>query len=389
MLKDKKLASACLGAFALLASAAFAQEGTKAPYRVALMVDKTGVLATVIGPAGTGVEAYVEQLNKAGGVNGHPISLDLIDSQSVPAVANGLYQKVLSDPPVALIFFGQSTSQTQSRQLLSNAPFPVLTVTADDSFLYPTPTRTMFQMNASAAQQARALVGQAEALVGDLRGKSLATASVQTTFSDALVDAIRKLGEQKGFKLVTSERFPAGIPSFASQGAKIARLKPDAVIVLAGSADAPIVIKAISDAGVTAAPIIGYAAISATEIFQRAAIQNYYAFRTTNLAAELPDMAAKFKGTRFEPDLKGTFFANGWATGHFLAEALKKCGEGCTGPKLIEAMETVGPVEVPGNILFGPLHFTAKSHAGFTKVRNYHWDGSKVVSDGKTIDITE
>jgi ABC-type branched-subunit amino acid transport system substrate-binding protein len=381
------LLRATLVASSILAMSATAFAQAKEPYRVALIAAKTGGLATVLGPAGTGFEAYIDKINKAGGIDGHAIKLDLLDEQSTPAVANGLFQRVLSDPPVAMAFFGQSTSQTQSRQLLENAGLPVLTVTADDSFLYPKPTKTMFQLNASATQQAYAFVAMAEAKLGDLKGKKVATASVQTTFSDAIVKVIGEIGAQKGFTVATSERFPAGIPSFASQGAKIARENPDAVFVLSGNADGPLVIKAISDAGVTAAPIIGYVSISSNEVFQKVGLPNYHAFRTSNVATDIPALMDEMKGSPYATDMGNTWWASGWITAYVLAESLKKCGDGCTGEKLIEAIEGAGAVDVPNGLLFGPVHFTADNHAGLSKAQGYKWDGGAVVADGDPVQM--
>lgn len=379
---------AAAAALLLVGSQALAQE-KKAPYKVTMIVAKTGVLATVLGPAGTGFEAYIDQLNKKGGVNGHPIELEQLDEQSTPNVANAHFQRVLSSPPIAMAFFGQSTSQTQSRQLLEGAGIPILTVTADDSFMYPTPTKTMFQIGPTALQQAQALILVAERHAGSLKGKKIATASVQTTFSDALVQNLVKLGEKYGYEVVTSERFPAAIPSFASQGAKIARLKPDAVLVLAGNADGPLVIKAISDAGVTDAPIIGYTAISSNEVFQKANIKNYYSFRSSNVASDIPNLVAAVKGTRYDADLGNSWWGAGWVTASVLTQALEKCGEGCTGAKLIAALETAGPFQIPDGILFGPVSFSPANHGGMSTVQAYVWNGSSVVTDGAPIDTAK
>lgn len=374
-------------AFALAASAAQAQD--KEPYKIAMIVAKTGVLATVLGPAGTGFEAYVDQVNAKGGVNGHKIVIDQMDEQSTPNVAAGLIQRVMSDPPVALVFFGQSTSQTQSRQLLEQGGIPVLTVTADDSFMYPKPAKTMFQVGPTALQQAEALVRVASSKIGSLKGKKIATASVQTTFSDALIKNIEKLGEKYGYEVVDSERFPAGIPSFASQGAKIARLNPDAVLVLAGNADGPLVVSAISDAGVTKAPIVGYTAISSSEMFKKVNIPNYYSFRSSNVAAEVPAVADAVKGTRFATDMGNSWWGAGWVVANTVTQALAACGDDCDGAKLIEALETKGPFEVPGGLLFGPVSFSADNHGGMSTVQPYAWDGSAVVKEGEPIDTAK
>ena len=272
MLKRLALALCAGSLLTVAATAATAQE--KKPFRVAAIFAKTGVLASVVGPGAIGFDAYIDQVNKAGGVHGRQILVERYDEQSTPAIAAGIFQRVLSEPPQAMVFFGQSTSLTQSRQMLLNAGMPILTIVADDSFLYPTPAKTMFMLNLSAVQQANALLAIAAQKVGDLKGKKFATAAVQTTFSDAILRNIEQLAKDKGFTIAAAEKFPAGIPSFASQGANIARANPDAVFILAGNADAPLVGKAISDAGVTKAPIVFYAAATTDEVFQKLNLPN-------------------------------------------------------------------------------------------------------------------
>lgn len=382
---SRKLVGGVVGALALsLPFSAMAQDAN--PYRVTMIVAKTGVLATVIGPAGTGFEAYIDRVNQAGGIDGHKIDLEVLDEQSTPAIASGLFQQVMADPPIAVVFFGQSTSQTQSRQLLEMAGLPILTVTADDSFMYPKPTRTMFQVGPTAFQQAKALIKVAEAEAGSLAGKKVATASVQTTFSDALVANIETLGKEMGFEVVASERFPAGIPSFASQAAKIAREAPDAVLVMAGNADGPLVIGAIKDAGVTEAPIVGYSALSAGEIFEKANAENYYAFRASNVAANSAEITEAVKGSAYEVDLTSSWWGAGWIVGSVLTQALDACGDGCDGDKLIGSLETAGPFDVPGGLLFGPVAFSAENHGGMATVQGYAWREGKVVESGAPID---
>lgn len=371
-------------AFAVAGTAALAQD--KEPFRISMIVAKTGVLATVLGPAGTGFEAYIDQVNNKGGINGRKIVLDQMDEQSAPNVAAAHFQRVLSDPPNAVVFFGQSTSQTQSRQLLANAGLPILSVTADDSFMYPKPTKTVFQVGPTALQQAEALVRIAATKIGSLQGKKIATASVQTTFSDAIIQNIVDLGKKYGFEVATSERFPAGIPSFASQGAKIARLAPDAVLVLAGNADGPLVISAISNAGVTEAPIVGYTAISSGEVFQKVNIPNYYSFRSSNVAAEIPSVVEAVKGTRFDTDMTNSWWGAGWVVANVVTQAMEKCEGDCGGEALITALETKGPFDVPGGLLFGPVSFSPDNHGGMSTIQAYAWRDGAVATEGTPID---
>jgi branched-chain amino acid transport system substrate-binding protein len=379
----KRLALALCAVSTTLLAAAPAEAQANKPFRVAAIVAKTGVLATVLGPAGIGFEAYVDQVNKAGGVNGRRIELERYDEQSTPAVAAGLFQRVLSDPPVAMIFFGQSTSMTQSRQLLVNAGMPVITVTADDSFLYPTPAKTIFMLNLSTVQQANSLLGVMKQQVGDLKGKKIAIAAVQTTFSDGIIRNLQAAAEKGGFTLAATEKFPAGIPSFASQAANIARANPDAVFVMAGNADAPLITRAISDAGVTKAPLIAYAAAATDEVYQKVNLPNFMAFRFTIPASELPDLVAKMAGTPFAADMNNNWWGTGWLAGNVLRAGLEKCPADCDGAKLIAAMETMGPVATNEKLTYGPPHFTADNHAGLATAQTFMWKNGKVTAEGQ------
>lgn len=386
----KKSWTVALLAGALMAAGtlpAAAQE--KKPFRVAAVTAKTGVLATVLGPAGTGLDAYIEELNKAGGIGGRQIVLERYDEQSTPSVAAGLFQRVLSDPPVAMVFFGQSTSLTQSRQMMTNAGIPVLSVTADDSFLYPKPTKTMFMVNLSAVQQANSLLAVMKQKVGALKGKRIATAAVQTTFSDGILKNVQDLAATLGFELVASEKFPAGIPSFASQAANIARAKPDAVFVLAGNADAPLVVKAISDAGVTTAPLIAYAAAAQDEVFQKANVPNFMGFRFSMAANTDADLVARMKGSPFENGITNPWWASGWITGNVLRAGLTACPADCDGAKLIAAIETMGPVAMKEKLLYGPVTFSANNHAGLATAQTFVWKDGKVAPDGAPFSTVE
>ena len=73
-------------------------------YKVGLVLDQTGVSAQIAGPTGAGVRAYIEQLNKSGGINGRKIDIvKQADSRSTPEGAQAAFQEVLQNSPVAVL----------------------------------------------------------------------------------------------------------------------------------------------------------------------------------------------------------------------------------------------------------------------------------------------
>ena len=76
----------------------------KEPYKIGAVLPLTGPVSWLGGLADEGTKLKVEMINKAGGVNGHPLKLITYDSQSKPEEANMVAQRLITrDQVVAII----------------------------------------------------------------------------------------------------------------------------------------------------------------------------------------------------------------------------------------------------------------------------------------------
>ncbi len=356
-------------------------------YDVVELASYTGAAQSIIVPAAQGFEAYIDYVNRNGGVNGRQINLLTLDDQSTPSVGSVLLQRAIAEEPIAIAHMGASVVLTQNRAILEGITSPILSCCIDDSFMYPTPQKNAFSMNLTASQSAHAMVNIAEELLGDLQGKKIAIALTQTSYWETMILEIERLAEEKGFEIVEDQRFNLGVPSFSSQALRIARAKPDAVLVAAIEADAPVVVGAISDAGVSEAPIVGFSAMSSGALFLKLDLPNYFAYRPYELATEVAELKDEV-GATYQESMQGSLWSLGWAIGVTLVNAIDKCDDDCTGEKLIEVLESADPLEVPG-ILYGPVKFGTDDHAGLSAIQLYTLKDGAVVMQGDPINVAE
>ncbi|MDO8364655.1 MAG: ABC transporter substrate-binding protein [Actinomycetota bacterium] len=97
----------------------------KSPILIAATMDLTGV--TGRGEAGKVVEAWAEFVNAKGGINGHPVELDIRDTTGDPAVAASATADLLAEDPVLFLLESSSTEASQAEALAASG-VPVMGV---------------------------------------------------------------------------------------------------------------------------------------------------------------------------------------------------------------------------------------------------------------------
>jgi branched-chain amino acid transport system substrate-binding protein len=105
-MKRKILIVAFLLLFCLVVAhqSPIAEAAGKEPYKIGAVLPLTGPVSWLGGLADEGTKLKVEMINKAGGVNGHPLKLITYDSQSKPEEANMVAQRLITrDQVVAII----------------------------------------------------------------------------------------------------------------------------------------------------------------------------------------------------------------------------------------------------------------------------------------------
>lgn len=176
-------------------TASAASKAAKSPYTVGLMVDTTGPAAATGVDGQKGTQFYVQQLNATGGIDGHPVELDICDSLSTPTGGAACASKL----------GGVQTHLVLSNSELGTALAAVPDLEGQDVFLSPVSPlvtkagTTTFVVNES-------IGSTLQPLMASLQAKHVVRLGVLAT-SDAtgqnLVNAIKAAASASNLQLTT------------------------------------------------------------------------------------------------------------------------------------------------------------------------------------------
>lgn len=349
--------------------------GNGSSYRVVVVNDETGPLGPQFGPGGAGAKAKVYEINRAGGINGHKIDLEVIDGQSNLNLHLAALRKAASEQPTAIVQIGLSSAiEAGANGFLKTSNSPVLTVSAPDDLLYPA-RRNIYDLEASPTQTGNALVSGAEQVLAskDLAGKRVAIVDVDSAFTKATGKAIETRAIKDGAKVVEHQTIPIVTTSFTSQASQIAGTRPDVVLLVVTAAETPIVASALKVAGYKG-PMVEQQSGNTPTIFKQIADPNFYALRSVADVAETPLLKSAASAAGVGGQATNSWFTQGWVLMSVLGQALTDCKNACSGGEVLKALDGLKSFEVPGKVNYGPIMFSSTDHAGVSAMQLYKWD---------------
>ncbi len=98
-----------LGAYSMPAGAAAPQ-----PYKIGVVLAATGVGSFLGAPEKKTVEMITEDVNKAGGIDGHPLEVILLDDESDATKSNLAFKKLIKTDEVPLIIGPSRTGESMA-----------------------------------------------------------------------------------------------------------------------------------------------------------------------------------------------------------------------------------------------------------------------------------
>jgi branched-chain amino acid transport system substrate-binding protein len=124
-----------IAAAALIALAACAPPGPSTgseanatgPIKIANVNAQSGQLSSLGQWEHKGVKLAIEEVNKAGGVNGRQIKLDLFDSQGDPTVGTNVARKIAAEGYIAMLGTAESAVTLAMAPILKDAKIPNIT----------------------------------------------------------------------------------------------------------------------------------------------------------------------------------------------------------------------------------------------------------------------
>ena len=210
-----------------------------------------------------GVDAYIQSVNEAGGVNGHPIKLIRYDDGFKPdrALQNA---KRLVEQDGALILFGMGAAQSTAAVLpyTNEKGIPILgSMSGADSLRKASPL--LFHLRASFGDEIERIA---------LHLSTVGLKRVAVMASDLPIGVegtatMVKAAKEQGLDLVRVVRVDAKLGNLADAAAAIARDNPQAVLILAPAGPGIKFTEALKDAKVSA-QVVGLSIMSSDSLYK-------------------------------------------------------------------------------------------------------------------------
>ncbi|HWI54317.1 MAG TPA: ABC transporter substrate-binding protein, partial [Desulfobacteria bacterium] len=234
MLRNRKLLSLLIGLLIIGlfltgcgSQSATKSEGGKEPYKVGVILDISGPGSSLGIPERDTVVMIAEEINKSGGINGHPIELLVEDNKSDETESKLLVKKLVDQGALAIV--GSSTSGTSMAMTgaATNAEIPMVSAAANEKIVTPVSDRKWVFKTA----QSDSLV--VEKIITYLKSKGLtkiAFASVNSKFGDGGRAVFEAAAANAGITILGMEKFGEKDVDMTPQITNIKKLNPQAVI---------------------------------------------------------------------------------------------------------------------------------------------------------------
>lgn len=367
MKKWKKLATAALAAM-LCASLLTGCGGEKKQaadagdtVKVGAAFELTGNVANYGKSTNEGFKLAIDEINKAGGVNGKKLSVVESDNKSEPAESGNAVTKLITQDKVVAIV-GPATSGCV------NAATPISTANKIPHIAPCATAPNITNDNGKVKEFVfRACFidpfqGQVMAVFADktLKVKNVAIFyDSSSDYSKGLAEVFQKTLEGKGGKIVAKEAFLGKDVDFKAALTKLKASNPEAIYIPGYYEEVSKIIKQAREMGINC-PLIGsdgWESPKLAEIAGKDALKNCYyisAFNAKDEDKSVQDFIKKFKEKyQKDPDI---FAMQGYNAGLILADAMKRAGT-TDGTKLAKAIAETKDLSVAsGKLTFDANH---------------------------------
>lgn len=350
MSKWKKFTRACLVAAlstALLAGCGGEKKDSAAAnadkYVIGASFELTGNVANYGKSTLSGLKLAVDQVNKAGGVNGKQLVVVESDNKSEPAESgNSVTKLITQDKVVAVVGPATSGCVFAATPVVTSNKVPLIApcatapaITVDNGQVKEFIFRACF----IDPFQGRVMAEFADKTLGVKNVAILHDAS--SDYSKGLAEVFEKTLNEKGGKVVAKEAFLSKDIDFKAALTKIKAANPEAIYIPGYYEEVAKIIKQTREIGLNV-PLIGcdgWDSPKLVEIAGPEALNNTYfssAFSVQDQTESVQKFIADYKAMyQKDPDI---FCMQGYNAGLVLADALKRAGDGADGTKLAAAI---------------------------------------------------
>ena len=202
----------------------------KSPIKIGAFFALSGPAAPIGTPTKLVAEMAVDQINKAGGINGRPLELVIGDTESDPAKAATIAKKFIHADKVAAIIGPTSTGEgMQVKKIVEEAGIPIfMTVGGDPPIMKETgPFTYVFK----SPQRSSTAVKKLFEYLKENKLTKVAMFTASDPFGKDGAVWLEKLAPDYGITFVAKESFGPKDTDMTPQLTKIKNANPDAIIV--------------------------------------------------------------------------------------------------------------------------------------------------------------
>ncbi len=353
-------------------------------YIIGVSADLTGPLATSQGQMARIFKLYFDEVNKKGGVNGHPVKVILDDSRSDPAKTASQVQSYI-DGKACLVFNLASAATCEAAiTKCSAANMPLITGTGMPQAAPPHPNPLVFNLQSSADSDLGGGLGYAAITVAKLHNmRAVSVDSVALDEASAKMKADTSAGVCRDWGItVNRDNIPLTTTDYQPLATTIVTNNYDMVLM---TADGPAVTGLLS--ALLGFGFEGYyvsTPVSPPDVMlNQFKLQNQYYVVDSVLRLDVPpDAQAAAKAAGIDTS---TFTTQGWSMGQSVESILKQVSWPPTADKMLAVMNQFTHNRMP---YMGPLKWAADDHMGDAYRQVYTWTkASGVVKYGPAYKI--
>ena len=352
-----------------------------APYVIHAIVSQTGSASFLGSREAKALQGLAALTNKQGGIDGHPLQIDIQDNQSTPQTAVS-YATSLVSSNAPLILNGSVVAVDAAVDALATSNGPFIYDLSPGT--HPKPGSMVFSAGISTKFDA-------QAYLTFLKAKGLTKIAAITSTDGSGVDGFNQLQtalkepQFSSFQLLTHQTFDPTAVSATSQLSVIKAKNPQALIIWTTGTPLGTVLQGMSSLGMSDIPTVttdGNAAYSELTHFSSILPKTLY-FPTGMLylpPSDITNAAVKAKVQAFDTVVQaagghpGDAWGLSWDPAQLLLGAIQKLGVNATAPQILNYMENLH--NVAG--VFGIYNTSTSDHRGLSvqDVTITKWNGS-------------
>ena len=230
---------------------------TGEPYKLGLICDLTGPISAIGIDVRDGTQLAVDQINAAGGVNGHPIELIVADSGTDSAKGNAAITKLIQqDKVLGIIGPVWGVLLPQAQAIAERDQIPLISYAPDES------TIVKGYKWSFTVVQSGTILGQAVIKIAALNGYKtvVGVTEIQNLYTKSIEVAAQEASAAGVNFIAVPDQFSPGDVDMSSVATKVKEAvdknNADAIFISTNGLDAVTMIKALRKLGVNK-PIIG------------------------------------------------------------------------------------------------------------------------------------